>query len=306
MNAITEICQNLRLGSPQQHQSLSVFPLFANANMASSMNYMLLDAALATEAFKITEISESGTVPLLAAQNDLDQPVFLLDGDELVGAKQNRVLNLSMMLAPKSLTQIPVSCVEAGRWNRRSAKFASSGRTQFSGGRASRMRSVSESLARKREARSDQGMVWDDISRKMLRMGSESRTGAMADIFEQRAASLKSYAEALKPIHEAVGAVFAIDNRIAGIEVFDQPSTYAAVAGKIIAGYALDAEEVESGAAPPSDDRVMAMVQSVLAATTVVYPVPGFGNAVRLTGADIFGAGLVVDGRCVHLAAFAT
>ena len=130
MNAITEICQNLRLGSPQQHQSLSVFPLFANANMASSMNYMLLDAALATEAFKITEISESGTVPLLAAQNDLDQPVFLLDGDELVGAKQNRVLNLSMMLAPKSLTQIPVSCVEAGRWNRRSAKFASSGRTQ--------------------------------------------------------------------------------------------------------------------------------------------------------------------------------
>jgi hypothetical protein len=304
MNAITDICENLRLGSLQTHKSLSVFPLIANASTASSMNYLMLDAALATDGFKIEEISESGTVPQLAAQNDLDQPVFLLDGDEIVGAKQNRIFNLSMMLAPRSLTQIPVSCVEAGRWNRRSSKFAASGRTQFSGGRARKMRSVSESLAMKKGASSDQHQVWDDIAQKMRRMGSESKTSAMADIFEQRAASLKSYTDALKPIHDAVGAVFAIGNRIVGMEVFDRASTYAAVAGKIIAGYALDAEEVEAEAAP-SEAQVMAMVQLVMSAATVAYPVPGLGTAVRLAGAEIFGAGLVVDDRCVHLAAFA-
>ena len=305
MNAISNICDNLRIGSPQRNHSLSVFPLFANTDMASVVDYMLLDAALATEAFKIEEISESGSVPLLKVQNDLTQPVFLLDGDEIVGAKQNRIFNLSMLIPPKSVTQIPVSCVEAGRWNRRSARFASSGRTQFSGGRASRMRSVSDSLALKRGARSDQHQVWDEIAQKMRRMGSESRTGAMADIFEQRAARLKPYADALKPIHDAVGAVFAIGERVIGMEVFDKPSTYSAVAHRIVAGYALDAEEVEAEAAP-SEAQVLEMVTAMGAASTATYKVPGLGSTVRLSGSDIFGAGLVVDQQCVHLAAFCT
>lgn len=304
--AIANICEHLRLGSPQQHKSLSVFPLIANPLLVTPTDYILLDAALATEGFKIEEVSENGSVPLLQAQNDLDQPVFLLDGDEIVGAKQNRVFNLSMMLAPNSVTQIPVSCVEAGRWRRRSAHFSSSGRTQFSGGRASRMRSVSDSLAKKREARSDQHQVWNDIERKMQRMGTESRTLAMSDIFEQRAASLKSYSEALKPIHDAVGAVFAIGSRVMGMEVFDKSSTYSAVAGKILEGYALDAEEFEAGVAPPSEEQVLALVKSVAHASSQEYQAPGLGVAVRMSDSNFFGAGLVVDNRCVHLAVFCT
>ncbi len=54
--------------------------------------YLTLDEALAAKTATVTEVSESGSVPELYFQNEGDLPVLLLDGEELVGAKQNRVL----------------------------------------------------------------------------------------------------------------------------------------------------------------------------------------------------------------------
>jgi len=47
----------------------------------------------------ITEVSAGGRVPELAFENSSDETVLLVDGDELVGAKQNRVVNLSILVA---------------------------------------------------------------------------------------------------------------------------------------------------------------------------------------------------------------
>jgi hypothetical protein len=44
-------------------------------------------------------VSEGGSVPHLLFINDAMRPVLLLDGEELVGAKQNRVLNLTVLAA---------------------------------------------------------------------------------------------------------------------------------------------------------------------------------------------------------------
>jgi hypothetical protein len=115
MNTIDTLIAVLTVGSPARHRCLSVYPLISGGNCANA-TYLVLDDALATGRFRITEVSEGGSVPRLLAINDTSSPVFLLDGEELVGAKQNRVLNLSVMLAPNSKTEIPVSCVEAGRW----------------------------------------------------------------------------------------------------------------------------------------------------------------------------------------------
>ena len=43
------------------------------------------------------------------------QPVLLLDGDEPVGAKQNRVLNLTILAPPMAEIRIPVVCIEQAR-----------------------------------------------------------------------------------------------------------------------------------------------------------------------------------------------
>ena len=64
----------------------------------------------------VTEINESGSVPELRITNNLDERVLLIDGQELIGAKQNRILNTDVLVSAKKSLNLPVSCVEQGRW----------------------------------------------------------------------------------------------------------------------------------------------------------------------------------------------
>ena len=71
---------------------------------------------------------------------------LLVDGEELAGAKQNRVLNTSILVKENSEILIPVSCTEQGRWAYASAAFADSGVVMASQVRKNKARSVSENL----------------------------------------------------------------------------------------------------------------------------------------------------------------
>ncbi len=94
-------------------------------------------------------MTESGRVPEIKVLNTGERPVLIIDGEELVGAKQNRTVNISLLIPPAADVIVPVTCVEAGRWNRQSRGFASSSRTHYAAGRAAKSAQVSESLRRK-------------------------------------------------------------------------------------------------------------------------------------------------------------
>ena len=88
-----------------------------------SFEYVGCGRALSDKLIEAKELSESGSVNTIFVLNHSEQFVFLMDGDILAGAKQNRVVNTSMLLAPESKSQVPVSCVEHGRWHHASAGF---------------------------------------------------------------------------------------------------------------------------------------------------------------------------------------
>ncbi|MCB1843890.1 MAG: hypothetical protein KDI09_13080, partial [Halioglobus sp.] len=165
MTAIHEALKNITLGSPQLFENLHIIPLLAPA--AGKADYLTLDEAQARGLATVTEVSESGSVPTLLLDNAADTALFLLDGEELVGAKQNRILNLSLLVPARTSLHIPVSCVEQGRWSRRTRDFSSSDRTLFSKGRARKAARVSENLRTSGARDSDQSEVWDDIALKM-------------------------------------------------------------------------------------------------------------------------------------------
>ena len=130
-----------------------------------TLAYGTLAEALRDGVIVVTEVNAGGSVPDLKVINNADSSILLLDGEELKGAKQNRVLNASVLLDAHSETIIPVSCTEAGRWAYTSETFKESGYVMSRDLRANRTRSVSASLNRTHEYRSDQSAVWGDIDR---------------------------------------------------------------------------------------------------------------------------------------------
>ena len=66
----------------------------------------------------------SGDVPTIEAVTRT-KPVVIFAGDTVVGGKQNRIINVTVWLPAAAVTAIPVSCLEAHRWNQGYAFTAS-------------------------------------------------------------------------------------------------------------------------------------------------------------------------------------
>jgi hypothetical protein len=304
MSVITDTLANLRLEAATIHANLAVFPLVSDTPHAA--DYLTLDQALARNAAHVSEVSESGSVPELFFDNASDERILLADGEELVGAKQNRILNISILVGAQHKVRIPVSCVEAGRWHYRSRAFGSAGRKLFAKARASKSADVTESLLRTGSRRSDQSKVWADIEAKMAALDCASPTAAMADIYEQRKARLDGYATAFKPCAGQVGAVFAVDGRIAGVELYDSDETFARFLGKLVGSYALDAIESDPPASAGATlDDVRAFLARLQSAASRSFPSTDLGEDLRWADPEVTGGALVYEGRVVHLSAFA-
>src|SRR5450759_1555442 len=286
------------LSTPRTISTLSTLPA-----------YLLLDEALASGLVEITEVSEQGSVPDLKFVNRGPTPVLIVDGEELLGARQNRIVNLTILVPAHAELTIPVSCVEAGRWRARSRSFTSAPRTQFATGRAKRMASVSCSMIARGDRVSDQAEVWDDIARLSSRLNASSSTSAMDAIFSTHAVSLDAFVAGCQPREGQVGALFAIGHTLIGFDLFDQPSTLRKVLPKLVRSVAVDAIDAADTAEPADPSLVRALAAQFLAVTAKaprhVTPALGLGEDMRLTAPDIAGAALVNEQRVVHLSAFA-
>src|SRR5258708_19831803 len=117
--SLVELCE------PQQFKTIVVVSIFIGTNDTS--NYLTLTEALQQRLATITEVSVAGHVPNVKINNGSELCLLLVDGEELIGAKQNRTLNTSILLAGKSETVVPVSCTEAGRWSYKTAASADPG-----------------------------------------------------------------------------------------------------------------------------------------------------------------------------------
>src|SRR5438046_712416 len=118
-------------------------------------------------AVTIGEVSAAVEVPALSVVNDADRPVLLLDGEELVGARQNRILNTTVLVAAQATLRIPVSCVEQGRWSYRGKRFDPGDASLFACARAKKAARVSASLRERGAHTSDQGEIWRDVARTL-------------------------------------------------------------------------------------------------------------------------------------------
>ena len=290
---LTDVFQ---LGDPVESRGVVVVPLFPTRDPACE--YLTLDEAL-PQGLTIAETSLSGSVPELAVRNPIESNVLLYDGEELVGAKQNRILNLTVLVGAKTTLEIPVSCVEEGRWSARSAAFDAAGHVSH----AHLRRRKAEMLAARPLARGvAQDEVWDEVRSKAERMGVESRTHANSDTFEANSARLLELEQAFPLQPGQCGAVLALGDSLCADWV-SRPDAFVQLWPKLRRGYLLDALETLDRT-PTPQTAIDAFVAQVTTTPTSCQLSAGLGEDIRLRGTDVIGSGLEFDGELLQLSAF--
>jgi len=119
--AIKPYLDQIKIVRKQSFRNMAMFPLLSAET--SDLDCLLLDEALREGWVEVVEVSEEGSVPELRITNKSPKMVLLLDGEELVGAKQNRIVNTTILIQGNTTMVIPVSCVEQGRWSYHSPPF---------------------------------------------------------------------------------------------------------------------------------------------------------------------------------------
>lgn len=296
------VLAGLTIGEPDRFGGLTVFPLSAPGQ--GRFPYMLLEDGLRSGQVTVREVNEHGSVPDLAVVNRSESPVLIVDGEELVGAKQNRIANLSLLVPARRTTIIPVSCVEAGRWDHSGQDFGVTERVQFSRGRASRLRSVQRAMRLSGSRHSDQGEVWSAIERKADRMHAHSPTAAMSEIFERHGPALGEYVGKLTSNPGQVGALFAIGGNEFGLDLFSRSDVFARFFPKLVRSYAIDAMERRRTGEPVDKNAAGGFLDRLREGAFDSHPASALGHDVGIVARSAIAGALVVDGNTLHLTAF--
>jgi hypothetical protein len=256
---------------------------------------------------QVTEISQSGSVPELQVENKLDVRVFLMDGQELVGAKQNRILNTDVLVPAKSTLKIPVSCVEQGRWHHNSPSF-SSGKSASHRTRSAKLARVHQNLKASGNHDADQGAVWNEVAESLKQSGATSDTSALSDAYAKREVDLGEFRRSLQLPTEAVGVAVFHGGKFQGLDLFDRHSTLQYFWESLVDSYAIDLLEAPVDPAQPESNEgqlIRSVLDRAIAGKWESFNPPGDGNEWRMEESDLAAASLVWnDEVVVHLQVF--
>jgi len=293
--------EHLRVGSPDVVGPLAVFPLFGPE---ARLDYLAFSAAVA-RGVVVHELSRAASVNDLSVTNPLDVGVLLYDGEEVLGAQQNRTFDVSVLVPAQSKLDVPVSCVEHGRWDgsRHGEALAPAPQAAYPELRRLKAARVRERAAAGLEARAAQNEVWEEVAHKHDRMGTESDTGAMHDVFEQRRERLGELRAGITSHDGQVGMLAAIGGRFSVLDHASRPEVFASLEEPLIQGYALDALEA-TASETPSVEEAGAFVAQVLEQRLFESDGIGLGRAGRFDGGGVAGAALLCGDELVQLTAF--
>jgi hypothetical protein len=306
-NNLAAFLEEISVGPEQSYKNMAVFPLLANQSV--DIEFFSLDEALAQRALVITEIDEAGHVPELKVVNNSSHKILLLDGEELIGAKQNRVLNVTILLAPNSETLIPVSCIEQGRWSFKSREFSSANRTMSADLRKKKTQSVHNRVRESGSFASDQGEIWEEINLKFERSQvPPSPTGALSDLFEAKRETSEDYLKNFSLVDKQRGLAVFIDGIIAGVEFLGRHDKFQILYQKLVSSYVMDALENDVEAPKAKTSRSFNTLIGFLAdaanSPMVRRKSVSLGWDIRLEAENVVGAGLEFEQQILQLSLF--
>jgi hypothetical protein len=292
---------DVRAGEPHNCGSLAVFPLFSERSLHSEdeSHYVLAHEAMARGTVAVTEVSDEGSIPDLLVENNGDLPCLLLEGTELRGSKQTRMLNTTTLVGSKSQIRIPVSCVEHGRW-RRDSQQSSSG-THCPPTLRGLLKGSSHSP--RRGLGSHQIAMWSAIRRKHRALGVTSATEDLSAAMETHREKLERMKTQFPYPANASGIAVAISGRVVAIDIFGNPAVLQKVWGRFQEGMLLDLLEVPPESASQATVDVSAELYRMRSLHWCEVKPVGLGKQYRSCDSGVLVDVLLHEGKLLHASA---
>jgi hypothetical protein len=290
---------------PVKHANLAVFPVISTAKAGRETNYLVLDEGMEKHLVQVVEKGEGGDVNHLELRNTSDRPLFLMAGEVVIGGKQDRIIGKNTVVAPKTTEQVPVFCVEHGRWNGRKAEFSSA-------------QALAHTELRKKASFKDQGEVWKEVAAKNAKRKLTNDTDTYRGVTQDHSVvkSIASYDKAIRgglssvpEKEQMIGFVVALDGKVVAIETFGSPSLFRKFQDKLLRSYFVEAvdhtyDPAKPAAAPAAADITGFSQKAARARRSVVIDKKS-GKTVQFDEKDVQGSEVEgEDGKPVYRGAY--
>ena len=222
--------KDIELLKPQSHENLAVIPL---KTKKSYIDILTLKKGLELELVEVKEC-EISTVNTVIVKNNSVTPLILIDGEEIVGGDQNRIVNSTILVDAKSAMKIPVSCTEKGRWAYKSEFKQSDYIANFNTRRAKEFASRSNG--------SFQDVIWSSINTLEAENNYCSPTCAMEESYENLKNKHEKIIKEFSVEADQNGAIIIVNGEIKGFEIFLNTEIYKEFHEKILKSYIIDSE----------------------------------------------------------------
>ena len=254
---------------------------------------LTIEDALTTGRAAIVE-REIPDINNVVIDNQAERPLLVLDGEEITGSLQNRIVASSQLIEAGRRSEIPVLCVEEQRWE---------GLGGFGTGVCSYPALRSILADRRPSSQETQQAIWREVQRKLTITRTTSATSSMHDIYDRLDDELDRYLEGFQSLdHDTLGFVASAGNRVLGADVFLSHGLYLTFERKILRAYALDAlEHRVPNRSRDQSGSFLSAVQEALAGVKT----RGRNRHLRLRTPRIAGQALVGrEGGPLHVSAF--
>jgi ARG/rhodanese/phosphatase superfamily protein len=240
----------------------------------------VLDEAMATKQVTIREISD-GSVNSLTFVNRAKHPVFVLAGEVILGGKQDRIIGRNTVIPASTTQEVPVYCVEHGRWTGETKEFSTA-------------KALAHGRLRGQASYRAQGDVWNEVAAKNVARKTVNSSDTYRRVAQQQSDGTLSRMEkqvdaALARIPAAdrgrmVGYAVALNGAVATVDVFGSPTLFKKLETKLIRSYLTEAVDVaaKKDAKPPTTTDVKAFIADAeKAAEQKSYDTPAAATSVK-------------------------
>ena len=283
------------IGAPITRLGVSFFPLYLPDNDLPEI------ITGPSSELDVRELKDAAVGSLLAV-NPTDTPVLVVEGEHFLGGKQNRAVNITVLVPPRTELPIPVSCLEEGRWGRARSYH----RDDVHASPRVRRRSqegVVSSMEQSRSRRGHQGAVWSEVQDEMRSHEAYSDTVAAADSVRQvyrrdtdRAEAAQELAD-LGPLPRQCGIAVSPGPWVTAVELFGARHLLVEHWGALIRSHLL---ELPPKSGPPSVDRALWVIRRFGAMQSQEAPGIGLGTELRVRDPKRIGQALMFEEMLAH------